>query len=144
MKVPADLDMAARMLMHLATRGSNEGASIAEIGKTFPIGEDRIADLMERLRKGKVVRTRRSGEVDEYLLRESADKVRLSTIVDALRPRDEWDIMLTHDETEDTSETESGAGPQLAWDELEKVMLRGLEEYTLDHLSWDTAFRLDS
>ena len=51
------------------------------------------------------------------------------------------ELSLLHDQTGNVDGDRAG-GP--AWEELQKVVLKGLEAYTLDHLAWDTAYRLDS
>ena len=142
MKVSKDLDLAARALIYLAGKPQDAGAVVDEFSKALGEAPDVLEGLMELLRKGKVVKTRRNVGQDEYLLRLPASKIRIGMIVDALQPREAWELSFGH---------EGGTGREYvgeyegrpAWNELEKVILRGLKEYTLDHLAWDTAFRLD-
>lgn len=142
MKVSKDLDLAARLLMYLAAKPKDSGAVIDELAKSVGAASDVIEGMMRRLLDGKVVKTRRNVGNDEYLLRLPATKIRIGMIVDAIQPREAWELTFGH---------EGGEGEQYvgdyegrpAWDELEKVILRGLKDYTLDHLSWDTAFHLE-
>jgi len=141
MKISKDLDLAARLLLFLAAKTSSGGASKEELarGLDVPVGEVEV--LLTKLHESKIVRIRRQSGRDEYLLRHDPSQIRIGMIVDALRPRERWELTLAHDETRSLSTNEEG---RPAWDELEKVILRGLQDYTLDHLAWDTTFHLDS
>ena len=141
MKISKDLDLAARLLLFLASKTGPDGASKEELatGLDVPVGE--VESLLTRLHEAKIVRIRRQSGRDEFLLRQDASQIRIGMVVDALRPRDRWELTLAHDETRAVATAEDG---RPAWDELEKVILRGLQDYTLDHLAWDTTFHLDS
>ncbi len=141
MKVSHDLDIAARILMYLASKPSKASAGVDELAKTQETSEETVASLVEELKKAKILLSRRNGGKEEFLLRYPPSKIHFAMILEAIRGRERWEVSLVHDQTGDVDGDRAG-GP--AWDEMQKVLLKGLEGYTLDHLTWDTAYHLDS
>jgi len=141
MKVSKDLDLAARLLMYLGCKSSNQAASLAELAKSHEASESEMRGLLGKLEEAKLVQSRRNGGRDEYLLARPAGEIHLGMVARALGPIEKWEVALSRGR-EGTLVGEAEGRP--AWGELEKVILRGLESYTLDHLAWDTAYNLDS
>ena len=101
MKVSHDLDIAARILMYLASKPSKASAGIEELAKTQETTEETVTPLVEELKKAKILLSRRNGGKEEFLLRYPPSKIHFGMIVDALRGRDRWELSLVHDKTGD-------------------------------------------
>jgi len=140
MKVPPTVDRAARVLIHLVGKGPKGSATLEEIAKSQGISRAALVPVVNRLKKGGILRARATQEGRERLeLKRPAERIHLGMVLRALGSDASWNLRLT---ASNGGSTEPGREGLAAWKEVEKLMFEAMESYTLDHFAWDTLFYL--